>query len=63
MEITMATVGAIYAFVIAHAAEILGIWVLLEQLIAANPKIKANSTFQLISNGIKALLGKAAVKK
>ena len=59
----MATAAAVYAFVIAHAAEILGIWVLLEQLIAANPKMKANSTFQLISNGIKALLGKAAVKK
>jgi hypothetical protein len=59
----MATVAAVYAFVIAHSAEILGIWVLLEQLIAANPKMKANSTFQLISNGIKALLGKAAVKK
>jgi hypothetical protein len=59
----MGTITAIYAFVIAHAAEILGIWVLAEQLIAANPKIKANSTFQLISNGIKALLGKAASKK
>jgi len=59
----MATAAAVYAFVIAHAAEILGIWVLLEQLIAANPKMKANSTFQLISNGVKALLGKAAVKK
>ena len=59
----MATVAAVYAFIIAHAAEILGIWVLLEQLIAANPKMKANSTFQLISNGIKALLGKAAIKK
>jgi hypothetical protein len=63
MEPTMATVAAVYAFIIAHAAEILGIWVLLEQLIAANPKMKANSTFQLISNGIKALLGKATVKK
>jgi len=63
METDMATVAAVYAFVIAHAAEILGIWVLLEQLIAADPKMKANSTFQLISNGIKALLGKAAVKK
>lgn len=59
----MATVAAVYAFVIAHAAEILGIWVLAEQLIAANPKMKANSTFQLISNGIKAVLGKAAIKK
>jgi hypothetical protein len=59
----MTTLAAVYAFIIAHAAEILGIWVLAEQLIAANPKIKANSTFQLISNGIKALLGKAAAKK
>lgn len=58
----MTVLAAIYAYVIAHAAEILGIWVLLEQLIAANPKMKANSTFQLISNAIKALLGKAAVK-
>lgn len=59
----MTTLAAVYAFIIAHAAEILGIWVLLEQLLAANSKIKANSTFQLISNGIKALLGKAATKK
>lgn len=59
----MATIAAIYAYIIAHAAEILGLWVLAEQLIAANPKVKANSTFQLISNGIKALLGKAAAKK
>jgi hypothetical protein len=58
----MTVLGAIYAYIIAHAAEILGIWVLLEQLIAANPKIKANSTFQLISNGVKALLGKASAK-
>ena len=59
----MTTLAAVYAFIIAHAAEILGIWVLAEQLIAANPKMKANSTFQLVSNGIKALLGKAAIKK
>lgn len=59
----MGTLAAVYAFVMAHAAEILGIWVLLEQIIAANPKMKANSTFQLISNGIKAVLGKAALKK
>jgi hypothetical protein len=59
----MTTLAAVYAFIIAHAAEILGIWVLAEQLIASNPKVKANSTFQLVSNGIKALLGKAAIKK
>ena len=59
----MTVLAGIYAYIIAHAAEIHGIWVLAEQLIAANPKVKANSTFQLVSNGIKALLGKAAIKK
>lgn len=59
----MLSTAAIYAYVMAHAAEILGIWLILEQLIAANPKMKANSTFQLISNVVKAILGKAAVKK
>ena len=58
----MATLAAIYAFITAHAVEILGIWVLIEQLLAANTKIKANSTFQLISNLIKTLLSKSAKK-
>lgn len=55
----MATAAAVYGFIVAHATEILGIWVLLEQLIAANPKMKENSTFQLISSAIKGLLNKA----
>ena len=58
----MATVAAFYAFITAHAVEILGIWILLEQLLASNDKIKANSTFQLVSNLIKTLLGKFAKK-
>lgn len=58
----MGTIAAIYAFVTAHAAEILAIWLLAEQLLAANSKIKANSTFQLVSNLIKSLLNKAAKK-
>lgn len=58
----MATLAAIYAFITAHAVEILGIWVLVEQLLASNSKIKANSTFQLISNLIKTLLSKSAKK-
>lgn len=58
----MGTIAAVYAFIIAHSAEILGIWILAEQLLAANTKIKANSTFQLISNLIKSLLNKAAKK-
>jgi hypothetical protein len=58
----MATITAIYAFITAHAVEILGIWVLVEQLLAANTKIKANSTFQLISNLIKTFLSKFSKK-
>jgi hypothetical protein len=53
----MATLTALYAFAVAHSAEILGIWLLVEQLLAANPNIKANSTFQLISNLVKAAVG------
>jgi hypothetical protein len=58
----MATFSAIYAFITAHAVEILGIWVLVEQLLAANKKIKANSTFQLVSNLIKTFLSKSTKK-
>jgi len=54
----MTAIAALYAFVVAHSAEILGIWLLIEQLLAANPNIKANSTFQLVSNLIKAAIGK-----
>jgi hypothetical protein len=54
----MTAIAALYAFVVAHSAEILGIWLLIEQLLAANPSIKANSTFQLVSNLIKAAIGK-----
>jgi hypothetical protein len=53
----MTAIAALYAFVVAHSAEILGIWLLIEQLLAANPNIKANSTFQLVSNLIKAAIG------
>jgi hypothetical protein len=50
--------AALLAFIEANGATILGIWLLLEQLLAANTKIKANSTFQLVSNVVKVLLGK-----
>ena len=48
MESIVTTVAAIYAFVIAHAAEILGIWVLLEQLIAANPDMTEDERAAII---------------
>jgi len=52
----MATFAAIYAFCVAHSTEILGIWLLIEQLLASNPNIKANSTFQLVTNLIRAAI-------
>ena len=58
----MATLAAIYAFINANAVQILGIWLLIEQLLAANTKIKANSTFQLVSSLVKTLLSKSAKK-
>lgn len=50
--------AALLAFIEANGATILGIWLLLEQILAANSKIKANSTFQLFSNTIKVILHK-----
>jgi hypothetical protein len=52
------SVAALLAFLEANGTTILGIWLLLEQLLASNPNIKANSTFQLASNIIKVLLKK-----
>jgi hypothetical protein len=56
----MAIFTAIYAFITAHAVELLGLWVLFEQVLASNRKIKANSTFQLVSSVIKTFLNKSA---
>jgi hypothetical protein len=52
------SLAALIAFIEANGTTLLGIWILFEQLIAANPKIKANSTFQLVSNVVKVLLKK-----
>lgn len=52
------SLAALLAFLEANGATILGIWLLFEQILAANPKIKANSTFQLVSNVIKVILKK-----
>lgn len=52
------SLAALLAFLEANGATILGIWLLLEQILAANKKIAANSTFQLVSNIIKVLLKK-----
>lgn len=52
------SLAALLAFLQANGTTILGIWLLIEQLLAANTKIKANSTFQLVSNIIKTVLAK-----
>jgi len=40
----------ILAFIKANSTALLAMWVVLEQYLAANPKIKANSTWQLLVN-------------
>ena len=52
------TLAAFLAFLEANGAFIFGLWVLIEQVIAANPKMKSNSTLQFIMN----ILGKFLAK-
>jgi hypothetical protein len=56
------TLAAFIAFMEANGVWILALWVALEQFVAANEKLKANSTLQLIINAGKNLLGKFAKK-
>lgn len=57
------TLAALLAFLEANGTWILGLWLVLEQFIAANDKLKANSTLQLVINLGKNFLGKFAKKK
>lgn len=50
------SLAAIIAFAQTHSATLLGLWVLFEQYLASNKKIKANSTLQLILGVIRALV-------
>jgi hypothetical protein len=52
------TLAAIIAFLEANGTWILALWIVFEQFIAANDKLKSNSTLQLIVNGVKSLLEK-----
>lgn len=45
-------------FVLAHKAEILAVLLAVSELLAVNPKIKANSIFQLAVDLVKKVLGK-----
>jgi hypothetical protein len=48
----------IWSFLAANGTEILAIAIILEQFLASNPNIKANSYFQLFSNALKVLAGR-----
>lgn len=56
------TLAAFLAFMEANGVWVLALWVAFEQFIAANEKLKANSTLQLIINVGKTFLGKFAKK-
>ncbi len=56
------SIAALIAFLEANGTWILALWIAFEQYIAANDKLKANSTLQLVINIGKKLLGKFAKK-
>jgi len=52
------SLAAFLAFMEANGAVVFAAWVVLEQVIAANPKWAANSTLQVITNTVRKFLGK-----
>jgi hypothetical protein len=54
--LTFASLAGLSASFTANSTTILALWLVFEQYLAGNPKIKANSTFQLVSGLIKAAL-------
>jgi hypothetical protein len=56
------SLAALLVFLEANGTWILALWVAFEQYIAANNKLKANSTLQLVINLGKNFLGKFAKK-
>jgi hypothetical protein len=57
------SVAAFFAFLEANGYIVLGLWLVFEQWIAANEKLKSNSTLQLILNAGKSLLGRYSKEK
>ena len=57
------SLAALIAFLEANGTWILALWVVFEQFIASNEKLKANSTLQIIINLGKKFLGKFAKKQ
>jgi hypothetical protein len=56
------SLAALIAFLEVNGTWILALWLVFEQYIAANEKLKANSTLQLVVNVGKQFLGKFAKK-
>ena len=56
------SLAALIAFLEANGTWILAFWLAFEQFIAANDKLKSNSTLQLVVNIVKNFLGKFAKK-
>jgi hypothetical protein len=56
------SIAALIAFLEANGTWILALWIAFEQYIAANEKLKANSTLQLVVNIGKKILSKFAKK-
>jgi hypothetical protein len=56
------SLAALIAFLEANGTWIFALWVAFEQYIAANDKLKSNSTLQLIINLGKKFLGKFSKK-
>jgi hypothetical protein len=56
------SLAALIAFLEANGTWILALWLVFEQYIAANDKLKSNSTLQLIINLGKKFLGKFSKK-
>ncbi len=56
------SLAAFLAFMEVNGVWVLALWVAFEQFIAANEKLKANSTLQLIINAGKTFLGKFVKK-
>ena len=50
------SIAALWAFIAANKTQLLALWLVLEQFLAADKRIKANSTAQLLLGLIDALV-------
>lgn len=52
------SLAALIAFLEANGTWILALWLVFEQYVASNDKLKSNSTLELVINLVKKFLGK-----